>query len=145
MLGQVPAGGTQVVDGAGAGLHAARIVREAGQLPSRQGRGLVPQQLCDILLRTKASSLIPGPVLKASHPPGTDLGSLWLRGGRVLAGLIPGCQAQGWCSAPGGGGGGCGDSGGIHQVPHQKFRGPWRQPSPQVVQGPVDKGFLVLS
>lgn len=37
MLSQVPAGGAQVVDGAGAGRHAAGVVREAGQLPSRQG------------------------------------------------------------------------------------------------------------
>ena len=36
VLRQVPVGGTQVVDVAGAGLHAAGIVREAGQLPSRQ-------------------------------------------------------------------------------------------------------------
>lgn len=36
VLCQVPAGGAQVVDVAGAGLHAAGIVREAGQLPGRQ-------------------------------------------------------------------------------------------------------------
>lgn len=36
VLRQVPARGAQVVDVAGAGLHAASIVREAGQLPGGQ-------------------------------------------------------------------------------------------------------------
>lgn len=55
MLSQVPAGGTQVVDVAGAGLHAAGVVHETGQLPGRQCRGLVSQQLCNILLWTKGA------------------------------------------------------------------------------------------
>lgn len=61
MLSQVPARGTQVVDVAGASLHAAGIVHETGQLPGRQCRGLVSQQLCNILLQTKGRSLlVPG-------------------------------------------------------------------------------------
>lgn len=108
MLGQVPAGGAQVVDGAGAGLHAAGVVGEAGQLPSGQRRGLVPQQPRDVLLQTKASSpsfhilALKGPQPPAQTDgygrPGPQGG-----GGRGLAGLTPGCQAQGWCSGSGGG------------------------------------------
>lgn len=51
MLGQVAVGGAQVVDVAGAGLHARGVLHQAGLLARRQGRRLEPQQLGDVLLQ----------------------------------------------------------------------------------------------
>lgn len=121
MLGQVPAGGTQVVDGAGAGLHAAGVVGEAGQLPGGQRRGLVPQQPRDVLLQTKGSSpSFRVLALKSPQPPSTDrwLWEAWATGrGRKGSG-----RPHPWLPGPG-----MvlrlqrGEPAGIRQVTYQKF------------------------
>lgn len=76
VLGQVPVGGTQVVDVPAARLHARAVLRQAGELPRGQRRRLVTQQLCYVLLQKRApvSSLSSTPPLPAPRIP-VPLGS----------------------------------------------------------------------
>lgn len=84
VLSQVPVGGAEVVDVTSAGLHAAGVVHETGQLPGGQGRGLVSQQLRNVLLKTDK-----GPGSESLQSSWTQLGSLWLEGGEALLASHP--------------------------------------------------------
>lgn len=50
VLGQVAVGGAEVIDVARSSLHAGGVLHQTGLLASRQGGGLEPQQLCNVLL-----------------------------------------------------------------------------------------------
>ena len=53
VLRQVAVGGTQVVDVARAGDHAAGVLHQVGLLAGRQRRRVEAQQLGDVLLHTR--------------------------------------------------------------------------------------------
>lgn len=142
MLSQVPVGGAQVVDVTSAGLHAAGVVHETGQLPGGKGRGLVSQQLRNILLQTDK-----GAGSESLQSSWTQTGEPMARGRRGSAGLTPG----GWAHRvlqPGGSPGGLAPPPGhgtlvVPSRSHIKRAGRLREHlPPRVTQGLTEQGFL---